>query len=192
MLAGLLELQSTGAANVSERDGMFTVVCRRMKKAEELSIKKRESGSKGGSKTSSMREAIPEYEIEDEGLEKVRGFAKGEGICQDDADWFFWKEHANDWTVQRGSKTEKILDWKATLRSWFRAGYLPTQKASQNSGNGFKNGARSMSVFEIDKRIEAINQEVNRIWKQNGGKRMDGDGIDELKTRKSELQKQRL
>lgn len=128
MLAGLLELQSTGAANVSEREGSFTVICRRMKKAEDLSLKRAEAGSKGGAK-SRQTENRPENE-DGNGLERVREFAKIEGISQSDADWFFWKGEGNGWT--NGGKP--ILDWKATFRSWSRAKYLPSQRNGPKLG----------------------------------------------------------
>jgi hypothetical protein len=57
---------------------------------------------------------------------------------------------------------------------------------------GEKAFGRQMSVFEIDKRLEAIRDEINKIFRKNGNKRVEGDGIDELKARKAELEKQRL
>jgi hypothetical protein len=65
---------------------------------------------------------------------KVREFARGEGIGEGDADWFFWKCHANGWC--NGGRS--ILDWKATLRSWNKAGYLPSQKVGRNNGETFR------------------------------------------------------
>jgi hypothetical protein len=118
----IIELQTTNAAEVYERNGIFTVICRRMKRAAELSEKRKQAGSKSAAK----REQNPEYDGEDEsrGLERVREFARGEGIGQGDADWFFWKGRGNGWT----NAGKPMLDWKATLRSWKRGGYLPSQR----------------------------------------------------------------
>jgi len=82
----------------------------------------------------------------------------------------------------------KVKNWKLTIQKWKSFGYLPSQKHGKNGSSQ----VRQMSVFEIDKRIEAINVEINKIWNKNGGKRMNSDGIDELKQRKADLQKQRL
>ncbi len=124
--AALKDLQTTDAAEVSERDGIYTVVCRRMRKVAEISLKRQQAGSK----SAANREQNPDIENENgtEGLERVRLFAKTEGISMMDAEWFYHKGRGNGWT--NGGKP--ILDWKATLRSWKRAGYLP----SQRNGNG--------------------------------------------------------
>lgn len=126
MQAAIVELQTTDSAEVYERNGSFTIVCRRMKKAAELSAKRKQAGSKAHSN----REAAPDNEGEDgnEGLERVRDFAKLKGISEKDADWFYWKGRGNGWT--NGGKP--MLDWKATLLSWQRAGYLPSQRQRNN------------------------------------------------------------
>jgi hypothetical protein len=124
MNAALADLTNTKAANVQQRGDIFTVVCRRMKRAEEIRAKKQQAGNK----SAANRQHSPEYESEDEGVLRVREFARERGISEKDSDWFFWKCHANGWT--NGGKP--ILDWKGTLRSWQIAGYLPSQKASRN------------------------------------------------------------
>lgn len=62
-----------------------------------------------------------------------------------------------------------------------------------NGSNG-QNGSltRQMSAFEIEKRKTAICDEINKTFRRNGGKRVEGDGIDELKTRRDQLQRQLL
>lgn len=177
----LTDLQNKRAADVIQRNGSWIIANRRMKREADIRAKRQQSGSKGGSKAKANREQIPEYESEDEGVLKVRGFAKGEGIAETDADWFFWKCVGNGWT--NGGKP--IHDWKATLRCWYRAGWLPSQK----NGNG--NGRVVRSAWDIQKRVEAITQEINATFKKNGG-RVEGDGIDELKKRRDDLQKQLL
>lgn len=59
----------------------------------------------------------------------------------------------------------------------------------QNSQNGSKTD-RQMSAFEIEKRSKAIGEEINRVFRKNDNKRVEGDGIDELKNRRNELQRQ--
>ncbi len=128
-LLGLTEQETTDAVKclleggVASRDQNGALINRRMVREEELRRKRREAGSIGGSKTQAKREQTPDID-NDIGLEKVREFSKGEGIPLEDADWFYWKGKGNGWT--NGGKP--ILDWRATLRSWKRAGYLPSQK----------------------------------------------------------------
>jgi len=62
--AALLELQTSGAANVSERDGVFTVVCRRMKKAIIISQLRAECASKRPSKPLAKPKQPPDIESE--------------------------------------------------------------------------------------------------------------------------------
>ena len=116
------------ASGVASREATGAIVNRRMVREEEIRRKRVEAGSKGGAKTQAKREQTPDIDNDiDSGLERVREFSKGEGICEADADWFYWKGKGNGWT--NGGKP--ILDWKATLRSWAKAGYLPSQKAQQ-------------------------------------------------------------
>ncbi len=188
MLPALLELQSTGAANVSERGGVYTVVCRRMKKAEDLSKVRAEAGSKGGAKRK-QREGVPEYEDESEGLRIVVEFGKSDGIGERDAEWFFLKCHANGWT--NGGKP--ILDWKNTLRSWQRAGYLPSQKQHSN-GNGSAPGRaqQAESVWALQNRIDAATKELLQIKNSPANRIVDPSNIrpplkPEFKKRVAEL-----
>ena len=129
--SALTDLQNKLAAELHQRNGTWTIANRRMKREAETREKRAIAGSKGGSKTSAGREQTPNYNSDSDssqGLERVREFARGEGIGKEDAEWFFWKGQGNGWT--NGGKA--ILDWKATLRSWKRAGYLPSQKAAYN------------------------------------------------------------
>lgn len=128
-LLGLSEQESQSAIEillsqgVASRDQTGALINRRMCREENIRRKRAEAGSKGGAKTQAKREQHPDID-NDNGLEKVREFSKGEGIPLTDADWFYWKGKANGWT----NAGRPILDWKATLRSWHRAGYLPSQK----------------------------------------------------------------
>lgn len=126
LVEALTDLQATGAALVDIRNDTWTIANRRMQREAATREKRVEAGSKGGSKTQANRKQTPDIDIdnEEEGIERVREFARGKGIPETDADWFFWKGKGNGWT--NGGKP--ILDWKATLFSWQRAGYLPSQK----------------------------------------------------------------
>lgn len=129
--SALTDLQNKLAADVEQRNGNWTIANRRMQREADLQAKRARAGSKGGSKTQANRERTPydyDCDSESDALEKVRGFAKGKGIAEQDADWFFWKGNGNGWT----NRGEPILDWKATLFCWFRAGYLPSQKQGAN------------------------------------------------------------
>lgn len=124
MHSAITELLTTDSAEVYERNGLFTIICKRMRKVAELSAKRKQAGSK----SAANREQNPDNESEDEGLLKVLNFSKSEGISQKDAEWFYWKGRGNGWT----NSGKPMRDWKATLRSWNRAGYLPSQKQSAN------------------------------------------------------------
>jgi hypothetical protein len=130
--AALTDLQSTNAADVEKRNGSWVIANRRMRKEHDIRLKRQDAGSIGGSKRIANREQTPDTDIDNEGLERVRGFAREIGVPASDADWFYWKGTGNGWT--NGGKP--IHDWRATLRSWHRAGYLPTQKAQTNGSFG--------------------------------------------------------
>jgi hypothetical protein len=126
----LTDLQTTGAAIVDNRNGIWTVANRRMKREADTREKRQHAGSQGGSKAAANREQTPyDNDIDDDStaLERVREFARGKGVPETDAEWFFWKGKGNGWT----NRGEAIRDWKATLLCWFRAGYLPSQKKGQ-------------------------------------------------------------
>jgi hypothetical protein len=159
-LLGLSEQETADAVKclleggVASRDQNGALVNRRMVREENIKKIRKQSGSKGGSKTSSKREAtpfdllphpppipsspphtppltpqppLPKYPAREQARQKVLDFASTLGISEKDADWFFYKGEGNGWT--NGGRP--ILDWKATLRSWHRAGYLPSQKQAQ-------------------------------------------------------------
>lgn len=128
--AALTDLQTTGAALAEHRNGVWIVANRRMKREAVTREKRAQAGSKGGSKAQANREQTPydnDNDNDSSALERVREFARGKGIKESDADWFFWKGKGNGWT----NRGEPILDWKATLFSWFRAGFCPSQKQQQ-------------------------------------------------------------
>ncbi len=166
-LLGLSEQESLSAVEVllnqgvASRDQNGAVVCRRMVREEEIREKRREAGSIGGSKAQANREQTPDTDIgTDNGLERVRGFARGEGISQTDADWFYWKGKGNGWT----NGGEPIRDWKATLRSWKRAGYLPSQKKKVTQGFFPKKPAPIGDAYQpLPKNREMSDQEISNM-----------------------------
>lgn len=134
MTAALHDLQANRAANISERDGVFTVICRRMKKASDISLKRQEAGSKGGAKAQAKGKQIPEDDIESEDEDEIaRGDSKGRctqaeaeefcesiGLPRSDGQAMFLHWQEKGWS--------KIKDWKLTIRKWHSFGYLPSQK----------------------------------------------------------------
>lgn len=133
MASALHELQATGAANVHERDGVFTVVCRRMKKAAELSRIRAESGSKGGKQRQSKVQARPETDHDIDCQRIIEEFCVSVGLPKKDGTACFHKWIGNGWT----NGGEPIRDWKATIRSWKVAGYMPSQKVGHGlNGRG--------------------------------------------------------
>lgn len=125
------DLQTTEAAEVQNRNGIWEVANRRMKKESSTRVKRADAGSKGGSIAQAKREQTPDIDNdnEDDGLRKVREFCTSINIPDSDASWFYFKGKGNGWT--NGGKPMK--DWKATLRSWKSAGYLPSQKNGSSS-----------------------------------------------------------
>lgn len=58
-------------------------------------------------------------------LEEMKSFARELGLPETDGEAMFYKWEGNGWKNGAAS----VKDWKATLRSWKAAGYLPSQKA---------------------------------------------------------------
>src|SRR4029077_1663246 len=105
--------------------------------------------------------------------EEAEEYCKSIGLPPSDGEamWLHWQEKG--WA--------KVKDWKLTIQKWKSFGYLPSQKGQRS--------ARSMSAFEIEKRKAAISEEINKIFKSNGSKRVEGDGIDALKKLRDTLQR---
>lgn len=64
-------------------------------------------------------------------LEEVVAYCLGENLTSNDGEWFFNKCEGNGWKNAR----EPIRDWKATIRAWKAAGYMPSQKTGQRQSN---------------------------------------------------------
>ncbi len=120
MHSAISELHTTQAADINEREGVYSIVCRRLRKEAEISRLRSIAGSKSKAKSQQK----PEGDNEDEILRKVQDFSGGLGLPESDARWFFHKCEANGWT----NGGQPIRDWKQTIRSWFAAGYMPSQK----------------------------------------------------------------
>ena len=127
---------------------------------------------------SSVRSKCTQQESED--------FCESIGLPRSDGTAMFLHWEEKGWA--------KVKDWKLTIRKWQSFGYMPSQKAKGGAGPVSK---KSMSSFEIQKRIEAINDEINKIF----GKAPIFEGehvptleqraeIDKLKARKAELKKE--
>ena len=95
-------------------------------------------------------------------------------------DWEAMFSEQAEW-LSGFSESDQIEILSASIRNNWQGLFPPKQQA---------NHKRTMSAFEIEKRMAAINDEINKIWKRNGGKRVPDDGIDELKKRRLELHHQ--
>ncbi len=80
----LVELRSTRAAEVSERNGVYTVINRRMKAEADLSKTRAEAGSSGGSSTQAKKKQITDSDIEDEVKKSGEEFGQV---------WQMWLDH---------------------------------------------------------------------------------------------------
>ncbi len=149
------------ASGVASKDEAGVVFCRRMDREEEIRQKRVEAGRVGGSKRQANREQTPDTDNgSDNGLERVREFARGEGILDSDAQWFYFKGKGNGWT----NGGEPIRDWKATLRSWKRAGYLPSQKKKTTQSFFPKKPAPIGDAYQpLPRSREMSDQEVSNI-----------------------------
>lgn len=136
MHSAISELRTTQTADINDREGVYSVVCRRLRKEAEISRKRADAGSKAKAK----RQQMPEGEGEDEILQNVINFTAEIGLPESDARWFFHKCQGNGWT--NGGR--EIKDWKQTIRSWQAGGYMPSQKA-----NSAQNGRRQSRDLNI-------------------------------------------
>lgn len=118
--------------------------------------------------TSSSKSACTQKEAED--------FCESISLPRSDGTACFNKWEGNGWT----NGGQRIRDWKATIRSWKVQNYLPSLKGGSNG-----QFERKMSSFEIEKRIGAITDEMNTLWRANGGK--TSPEYERLKQRKLEL-----
>jgi len=57
-------------------------------------------------------------------LDELKEFAKEIGLPESDGESCFFKWEGNGWK----NGTNRVKDWKATMRSWKSAGYMPSQK----------------------------------------------------------------
>jgi uncharacterized membrane protein YkoI len=124
--AALNELQTHGAADVYQRNGIYTVICRRLKRSADISAKRQQAALQRHSKT----ETRPVCDTEEEVRKKVEGYCTELGLPSTDGTAVYDKWQGNGWT----NNGKPIRDWKATIRTWKQYGYLPSQKQ--------RNGAR--------------------------------------------------
>lgn len=82
--------------------------------------------------------------------DEIAAFCASLGLPASDSQWLAHKWHGNGW--QNGGRS--IKDWKATVRSWHAAGYMPSQK------NGAKPGGLDKS-----RTIQLTQAEMPPIWR---------------------------
>lgn len=93
-------------------------------------------------------------------LEECVDFCKCSGLEGSDGVWFFNKCEGNGWT----NNGKPIRNWRATIRAWQSAGYMPSQK-KQSQGSLPLFGKKKFSVFEMSKIAEA-KQKIAEDWKR--------------------------
>lgn len=78
-------------------------------------------------------------------LDGVREFGREKGIRETDCDWFYYKCEGNGWT----NDGKKIKNWKATLISWQKAGYLPSDRSKSHAPDLYREqGAKNMQRLQ--------------------------------------------
>ncbi len=75
-------------------------------------------------------------------LSEVTAFCESIGLPATDAEWFYEKNEGNGW--KNGGKA--IRDWKATLRSWKIAKYLPSLKLSYATHKNISSAPGSLNA----------------------------------------------
>ena len=92
-----------------------------------------------------------------------------------------------EWLLSHPAKAKKS-NWRRFITNWLSRSQ---DRGGDDRGKQLtvKTVERQMSAFEIEKRCGAIGEEINKIFRQNGNKRVEGDGIDELKNRRDELKR---
>ena len=78
MEAAIEELASTGTGQIAKQNGSITIVCRRIKKAHDTSVKRAEAGRVGGSKSQANRKQTPKQLSASASRVSLDGDKKGE------------------------------------------------------------------------------------------------------------------
>lgn len=201
-LTCVMELLEKG---VISRNGSGAIFSRRMVRDEQerKANAERQRRHRNGH---SNAHVTPFNEIEGEDENERIGKALGivvefcvtqQQLPESDGAWFFHKCQANGWT--NGGKP--IRDWRATIRAWKAAGYMPSQKAPVNGSTG--PARRQMTAHEINTRLEAVNGRFQRIEANTDNYRLEWQGekqvrvytpkaraeLDQLKATKEQLKK---
>ncbi len=189
----LNELQTTRTADISERLGLFTIICRRMKREAEISASRAVSGSKSYSKR--IANSDIEYEAEVGSCEwwKDPEFQKA---------WSEWEEHRH--SIKKPltaiAKLKQVQALKAIgraravaaincsiLHQW-QGIYEPNESQATTTGNGRINGAETVV---LQKEFERVNERMKTIRDTYSGHQTwaagDAAEFNKLKTRKLEL-----
>lgn len=112
-----------------------------------------QSAASGGAAhcTQTVNEPLVQVRTKSRGsIEEIRKFCIDESLTESDGDWFFHKCEGNGWT----NKGSPIRDWKATIRSWRAAGYMPSQRQRTKSFSPGKESASDM----VQRMLKGINE----------------------------------
>lgn len=96
-------------------------------------------------------------------LDEIIAYAKSRRIQLTDAEWFYDKCVGCGWK----NNGKPIVDWQATLRAWYKAGYLPSQKSQQMISRGGANPPKTplaeQNLFSaINKAKKALDDDDKR------------------------------
>ena len=159
MIDALHELSRTFSADIEEVEGVYTVVCRRLKRQQELSKKRSNSAAKR-----QQSERMPVNEDEEGTLRVLKHYAVSLNLPATDGEACFHKWEANGWT----NGGNPIRDWRSTMRSWKDWGYMPSQKAANRQQN---NGSKPQSERQLKREREI--EEAQRRYDETRTSRED-------------------
>lgn len=141
-------LLTYGVTSRCEETG--AIICRRMIRDENLRKVRANAGKQGGNpllvkqkRTTEVKQILTPStstststsfstslkKKEKPTIDDVRAFCSESGLPESDGDYMFHHWESNGWT----KSGKAIKDWKAMIRSWKSAGYLPSQKSNTRS-----------------------------------------------------------
>lgn len=122
-ISGQTDRQQMGK-QISPRSSIFTIL-----NIEQYS----KSGKQKGKQTEKKGQTEGQTETKEKrtsgrpDIEQVVAYAATIAVIRSDAEYCFYHWEGNGW--RNGSHT--VADWKATIRAWKKANYLPSQRSKQ-------------------------------------------------------------
>jgi hypothetical protein len=124
-------------------------------------------------------------------MDEVQCFCLLINVPRGDAEWFWHKCEGCGWK----NAGKAIVDWKATIRAWKLAGYLPSQKPSRElsviNPNGTVISGADKMIFQ--KEYERVENAIRTIKMGQEGLRglsaADSERLKVMSARRTELRK---